>query len=310
MEEITDTDTSHVALKVDVDTLRGTLEGVPNLLRLFDKYQVRATFLFSLGPDHTGRALRRIFRPGFLSKVRRTSVASHYGLKTLLYGTLLPGPNIPKRAGDQMRAAADSGHEVGIHCHDHIRWQDFVSGKDQEWTRREMRLAEEAFERVFGRAARVHGAAGWQLNGHTLALEEAMGFDYASDCRGESAFLPLMDGIESACPQIPTTLPTLDELLGLDGIDADNVHEHVLVASRPPLPNGHVYTLHAELEGMQLLPVMERLLERWRADHVEIHPVETIFRSLDLANLPRHELIWGEVPGRSGRLALQGRHLL
>jgi undecaprenyl phosphate-alpha-L-ara4FN deformylase len=77
-----------VALKVDVDTLRGTQEGVPELLRLFDQYQVRATFLFSLGPDHTGRALRRVFRPGFLAKVRRTSVASHYGLKTLMYGTL------------------------------------------------------------------------------------------------------------------------------------------------------------------------------------------------------------------------------
>ena len=295
-----------IALKVDVDTLRGTLEGVPNLLRLFDQNRVRATFLFSLGPDHTGRALRRVFRPGFLNKVRRTSVTSHYGLKTLLYGTLLPGPNISKRAGALMRSVAASGHEVGIHCHDHIRWQDFVAGKDREWTCRELQLAADAFEGVFGRAARVHGAAGWQINRHTLALEEGMGFGYASDCRGESAFLPCMDGVDSACPQIPTTLPTLDELIGLDGVDADNVHQHVLAASRTLLPNGHVYTLHAELEGMQLLPVMERLLDRWRADQVEIRPMETIFRSLELASLPRHDLVWGEVPGRSGRLAVQG----
>ena len=295
-----------IALKVDVDTLRGTLEGVPNLLRLFDEYQVRATFLFSLGPDHTGRALRRIFRPGFLSKVRRTSVASHYGLKTLLYGTLLPGPNIPARAGDLMRSVADSGHEVGIHCHDHIRWQDFVADKDREWTRREMQLAADAFQQVFGRVARVHGAAGWQLNAHVLELEESVEFDYASDCRGESAFLPLMGGIDSTCPQIPTTLPTLDELIGVDGIDAGNVHEHVIAASQTRLPNGHVYTLHAELEGMQLLPVMGRLLDRWHADQAEIQPVEEVFRSLDLASLPRHQIVWGEVPGRSGLLAVQG----
>ena len=295
-----------IALKVDVDTLRGTLEGVPNLLRLFDEHQVRATFLFSLGPDHTGRALRRIFRPGFLSKVRRTSVTSHYGLKTLLYGTLLPGPNISKRAAALLRSVADSGHEVGIHCHDHIRWQDFVAGKDREWTRRELLLAADAFEGVFGRAARVHGAAGWRINRHALALEKDMGFDYASDCRGKSPFLPRMDGVDSACPQIPTTLPTLDELVGLDGVDADNVHERVLAASKTMLPNGHVYTLHAELEGMQLLPVMGRVLDRWRADQVEIHPVETVFRSLEVASLPRHEVVWGEVPGRSGRLAVQG----
>ena len=48
---------------------------------------VGATFLFSMGPDHTGRAPKRIFRPGFMKKVRRTSVRSNYGLKTLLYGT-------------------------------------------------------------------------------------------------------------------------------------------------------------------------------------------------------------------------------
>ena len=295
-----------IALKVDVDTLRGTLEGVPNLLRLFDEHQVRATFLFSLGPDHTGRALRRIFRPGFLSKVRRTSVTSHYGLKTLLYGTLLPGPNISKRARALLRLVADSGHEVGIHCHDHIRWQDFVAGKDREWTRRELA----ARRGCIRGGLRSRRAGPWCRRmadkSACLGPRRGMGFDYASDCRGKSPFLPWMDGVESACPQIPTTLPTLDELIGLDGVDADSVHQHVLAASRTLLPNGHVYTLHAELEGMQLLPVMERLLDRWRADQVEIRPMETIFRSLELASLPRHDLVWGEVPGRSGRLAVQG----
>jgi undecaprenyl phosphate-alpha-L-ara4FN deformylase len=295
-----------VALKVDVDTLRGTLEGVPALLRLFDRFGVRATFLFSLGPDHTGRALRRVFRRGFLSKVRRTSVTSHYGLKTLMYGTLLPGPDIGRRAGHVMRSVLQAGHEVGIHCYDHIRWQDFVSRKDADWTRRELELANDAFERVFHRRARVHGAAGWQLNAHTLALEEQMRFDYASDTRGTSAFLPVLGGVRSACPQIPTTLPTLDELIGRDDVSEANAQERVFVASRRVLPQGHVYTLHAELEGMKLLPVMEALLRMWREARMEIRAMEDVYRALDQDFLPIHELEWGAVPGRSGDLALQG----
>ena len=295
-----------IALKVDVDTLRGTLDGVPALLRLFDKHQVRATFLFSLGPDHTGRALRRVFRPGFLAKVRRTSVASHYGLKTLMYGTLLPGPHIGRRAGHVMREVAAAGHEVGIHCYDHIRWQDFVAKKDADWTRREMQRAMDAFQEVFGRQADVIGAAGWQINAHALALEEEFGFSYASDVRGESAFYPLMEGVASACLQIPTTLPTLDELIGCDDISAANVHEVVLEESRKALPDGHVYTLHAELEGMALSPVMQRLLAGWQASGDTPGTLRDTCASLDQAALPSRPVVWDEVPGRSGVLAVQG----
>ncbi len=102
-----------LALKIDVDTLRGTREGVPRLVALLRKHGITATFLFSLGPDHTGRAIKRVFRPGFVGKVRRTSVVKHYGVKTLLYGTLLPGPDIGRRAADVMQGVRDAGHETG-----------------------------------------------------------------------------------------------------------------------------------------------------------------------------------------------------
>src|SRR5262249_7374639 len=93
-----------LALKVDVDTLRGTREGVPRLVEIFQRRGAAATFLFSVGPDHTGRALKRVFRRGFLSKVSRTSVLTHYGLRTLLYGTLLPGPMIGRSCAQDLRA--------------------------------------------------------------------------------------------------------------------------------------------------------------------------------------------------------------
>ena len=50
-----------LALKVDADTDRGTREGVPRLIDILSRYGAGATFLFSLGPDHTGRALKRVF---------------------------------------------------------------------------------------------------------------------------------------------------------------------------------------------------------------------------------------------------------
>ncbi|HEX7528544.1 MAG TPA: polysaccharide deacetylase family protein, partial [Thermoanaerobaculia bacterium] len=113
---------SRLALKVDVDTYRGTLEGVPRLVDLFEKHGIRATFFFSLGPDTSGKAIKRIFRKGFVKKVLSANPAASYGLRTMLYGTLLPAPDIGGRSETiaRMREAAAAGHAVGIHAWDHI----------------------------------------------------------------------------------------------------------------------------------------------------------------------------------------------
>ncbi|MDO9371074.1 MAG: 4-deoxy-4-formamido-L-arabinose-phosphoundecaprenol deformylase [Gammaproteobacteria bacterium] len=294
-----------LALKIDVDTLRGTLEGVPRLVALLKKHQAQATFLFSLGPDNTGRAIKRVFRPGFLSKVSRTSVLEHYGLKTLLYGTLLPAPDIGKRAGHIMRAVRDAGFETGIHCYDHIRWQDYVAHKDADWTAREMRLASERFEEILGVRAHTFGAAGWQINDHALRQEQILGFDYCSDTRGTHPFLSVVQGATLHCPQLPTTLPTLDELIGVDGITPANVAQHLLTLTQTPPPTGHVYTLHAELEGMKYLGVFDDLLRGWRAQGYDLVSLKQYFAALDRNSLPHHEVMMGEIAGRSGTVALQ-----
>src|SRR5258708_37123138 len=93
-----------LALKIDVDTYRGTREGVPRLMKILTAHGAGATFLFSLGPDHTGRAIKHVFRPGFYGKLRRTSLLRHYRLKTLLYATLLPAPDIFHDCAHTMRS--------------------------------------------------------------------------------------------------------------------------------------------------------------------------------------------------------------
>lgn len=295
-----------LALKIDVDTWRGTLQGVPRLVEALRRHEAQATFLFSLGPDHTGRALKRAFRPGFMKKVSRTSVVSHYGVKTLLYGTVLPGPDIGRGCAEILRGVRDAGYEVGIHCWDHVKWQDGVARSEGGWAEREMRLAFDRFEEVFGTPARTHGAAGWQMNAQALRLTQRFGCDYASDTRGTHPFMPVWNGEVIHCPQLPTTLPTLDELIGVGSVDESNVHEHLLELTRSAPPAGHVFTLHAELEGMKLLPVFEKLLEGWRAQGYTITSTRNIFTSLELAGLPRCEVVCGELPGRFGTLMLQG----
>jgi peptidoglycan/xylan/chitin deacetylase (PgdA/CDA1 family) len=295
-----------LALKIDIDTYRGTREGVPQLLAMLQRHHAGATFLFSLGPDHTGRALRRAFRPGFMKKVSRTSVLEHYGLKTLLYGTLLPGPDIGRKCADILRGVRDAGFETGIHTFDHVKWQDYVADKDAAWTEREMARAMQRYTEIFGQPAATHGAAGWQMNEAAYRQEQRWDMAYCSDTRGTHPFIPLLANGDSSCPQLPTTLPTLDELIGADGISVDNVAGHILALTRTPPAHGHVYTLHAELEGMKLAPVFEQLLTGWQRQGYTLVSMAEYYAALDVAALPREAVTMGEIAGRSGTLAMQG----
>ncbi len=295
---------ARIVLKIDVDTLRGTREGVPELARIFERHAARATFLFSLGPDHTGWALRRALRPGFLKKVSRTSVVEHYGIRQLMYGVLLPGPDIGRRAAQEMRAIAADGFECGIHTWDHVYWQDNVRQRPRDWTVREMQKSHERFGEIFGAQPVTHGAAGWQMNAAELEQIDAWGMRYASDGRGRGPYRPTLDGRPLAHVQLPTTLPTLDELLGVDGVDTGNIAAHLLKLTERDARD-QVYTLHAELEGQKLAGVFDQLLSGWRAQGHSFATMGDYHASLDLAALPSCPVAWGEIPGRSGELIVQ-----
>jgi undecaprenyl phosphate-alpha-L-ara4FN deformylase len=304
-----------LVLKIDVDTYRGTREGTPNLVRMLRAHGAGATFLFSLGPDHTGWAMRRALRPGFFKKVSRTSVLEHYGVKTLMYGVLLPGPDIGVKAAAEMRDARDAGFECGIHTWDHVLWQDAVKKRDAAWTGHIMEKAEQRHTRVFGAAPHTHGAAGWQMNAEAFARHDRLGYRYASDGRATLAENGALAD-RSAGPyrltgmrhiQMPTTLPTLDELLGREiggvHITTDNIAAHLLALTAENRRD-HVYTLHAELEGQKLAPIFEQLLSGWKAQGYQLASMADYYEKIKDLPLPAYPLQWGEVPGRSGELVV------
>jgi peptidoglycan/xylan/chitin deacetylase (PgdA/CDA1 family) len=298
-----------LAIKVDVDTERGTRIGVPALLELLNELDIRATFLFSVGPDNTGRAIRRIFRRGFFGKVARTSVVSTYGLRTLLNGVLWPGPHIGRRHAGLMRSVRDAGHEVGIHCYDHVRWQDGLASMNSDQVAAEFARARGEFERIFGVPARTAGAAGWQANAFSLAAYDAAALEHASDTRGSAPFFPSVQGKVYRTLQIPTTLPTLDELLGRPEFPYGQLVDRYL--SWMGQGHMHVYTAHAEIEGMKHLDLFRQLLTRVRERSWQVVPLGDIARHClaQRDTVAVCSMVNGEIEGRSGTLAMQGKAL-
>ena len=294
-----------VALKVDVDTDRGTREGVPNLVADLARAGAPACFLFSLGPDQTGRAITRVFRPGFFRKVSRTSVVQIYGIRTLLNGTLLPAPHIGRRHGDVLRAVRDAGHEVGIHCYNHYRWQDHLHRMSPVEVAAEFGRARDEFRRIFGREAETCGAAGWQSNARAREVYDACGLLYTSDTRGQGPFFPRVDGRVFRTLEIPSTLPTFDELMGRPEFPDAAIVPHYQRLLREDRVN--VFTLHAEIEGMGRRALFQELLAAWVAQGVTFVRLDAWARELrrNPGAIPVCDQVMAEVDGRSGLVATQ-----
>lgn len=291
-----------LAIKIDVDTDRGTRDGVLPLAEICRRHKVPAVFLFSLGPDNMGKSIYRIFQPGFFRKITRTRVVSNYGLKTLLNGTLLPAPHLGRRYRDIMRAVRDQGFEAGVHCYDHYRWQNHVQRFSLAETRAEFGRAVAEFERIFGEAPRLAGAPGWQCTPHSLAVYDEARLVCASDTRGQGIFLPAMGGQTFRTPQIATTLPTLDELLGRPEFPEEKLVDHYLELIRAG--GDHVLTIHAELEGLHYGRHFEELLRRAAAMGVTFYSWRQ--KAAETPQPPVCEIRLAELPGRAGLLAVQG----
>jgi len=293
-----------LGLRIDVCTYEGLRTGVPTLLRLLDQHLVCASFFVTLGPDRSGRAILQALRPGFLAKMRRTGAARVYGWRTILSGTLLPARRMANLAG-VMRAIVAAGHEMAVHGYDHRGWQDRLHRMSEPAVRRGMTQAVEDYRRVIGRPPEGFGAPGWQCSPASLRLLDELGFVYASDTRGRGPFYPRVEGRRLRTLQLPTTLPTLDEMLGLDGMDGEGFA--ALVGGRMERDPLNVLTLHAEMEGGRFQWVAERILARLGAQGIAPMPLAEMSRRI-LAerdgSIPEAEILPRPIRGRAGLVAV------
>jgi undecaprenyl phosphate-alpha-L-ara4FN deformylase len=325
-----------LALKVDVDTYRGTLEGVPRLVDVFAKQGVKATFFFSLGPDSSGKAIKRVFRKGFIKKVLSASPAASYGLRTMLYGTLLPAPDIGDRKETiaRMREAAAAGHSVGIHAWDHIDWHDRLQRMERAEIEDVVAKEHARFQEIFGKPATLQAAPGWTATPLSVEVQEAHGLVATSDTRGGEPFFALRaDGTPSKVLEIPSTLPTLDELLALPlrgaGTQAERACEFLRIGVREDaapgggeaaraagwLPPLHVHSIHTEIEGATSFAApFAALLAAWKSDGVTFLTFEEICRPLlsastpggnvrEQISIPVKRLMFTTLPGRATPVA-------
>ncbi len=296
------TERPDLALKIDVDTHQGLGEGVPRMLDVLRRRGLRASFYVAMGPDNSGKAIRRLFtQRGFAKKMFRSNAVRLYGLRTAMLGTLLPAPAIARSFPDVLRRIVAEGHELGVHGNDHVDWHDHAVGWTVAAAERALTPAIATFEEILGRTPTSFAAPGWQCGETTLAVLERGPFTYHSSTRGTHPYRPRIGATEGKLAEIPTTLPTADELLG-EGVDGERLLDALLgeIGTRPL----EVLTLHAEVEGGPYLPFFERLLESL-AERTRIRRLDEIADEIDPAALPLCSVAQGTRPGRGGTVSCQ-----
>ena len=249
-----------------------------------------------------GRHLLRLLHPVFLLKMVRTNAPGLYGWDILLRGTVGSGPIIGRRLASVIRACADAGHEIGLHAWDHHAWQTRVSRMTGPEIKSILQQGVDLLTDILGRPPACSASPAWRCSDAVLLEKLAFPFAFNSDCRGDRLFRPVVAGRELSQPQIPTTLPTYDEVVGRHGISAANFNQYLLRQVKPGQLN--VLTIHAESEGIGCREQFDQFLSQARAQDLTFVPLGALLPAQGHP-LPSAAITAGRVAGREGWISCQ-----
>ncbi len=276
-----------LGIKIDVDTYQGMKKGVPRLLDILDRFNIKATFYLSMGPDASGRAVLQLIKnPLFLKKMIKSNAPGLYGIKTALYGTLLPSPMIALSFPEIVKQIISSGHEVQFHAWDHRRWQDELDAKSVEWIKGWFDKGVNAFAKLTGHMPSSFGAPAWLIDDRVMEIIKEYKFDYLSCTRADKPFIHENIGVM----EIPSDLPCIEET----GIDS----AELAIISVLKKGGIHVLPVHAEVEGGIRSNYFIQLLEQIRMMN---YPVTTLCEIKELLpqNIPVRKYKMKLLAGRS-----------
>ncbi len=281
-----------LGIKIDVDTYQGMKKGVPRILSILDRFNINATFYLSMGPDASGRAALQFVRnPLFLKKMIKSNAAGLYGLKTALYGTLLPSPMIAISFPEIVRQIISDGHEIQFHAWDHRRWQDELHKKPIKWISEWFEKGIDAFNELTGHMPSSFGAPAWIIDERVIKIVAKYKFDYLSCTRAKEPFIHENVGVM----EIPSDLPCIEET----GID-NAVSEITSVLKTGGI---HVLPVHAEVEGGIRSNYFIQLLEQIKMMN---YPVKTLceIKKILPENITVRKYKMDLLPGRSALCAV------
>lgn len=168
-----------VSISIHVDGYYGLTKGIENLLSLFEKYGVRASFFINMGDEASILDLLRYRSRG--ENKMDMKISNRYTKKELIRMLLFPR-KLGHAHKEVLRKIIDKGHEVNPHCWSHLRWSKNFERIDFE---KEIKKMKEAFYKCIGKNPKGFSPPTWKINEKVLGVLKKQGFEYVGVNKGE-----------------------------------------------------------------------------------------------------------------------------
>jgi hypothetical protein len=222
----------------------------------------------------------------------RTNASRLYGMKTALYGTLLPSPLIALSFPELVEQIISAGHEVEFHAWDHRRWQDELFIRSLEWIEDWFERGIKAYRRLVKKEPSSFGAPSWLIDNRVLELTKKYSFRYLSCTRAKEPFIHEISGLV----EIPSDLPCFEEIGVAQGVSQIL---HILKGG-----GMHILPVHAEIEGGIWDKYFIELCQKVRGMEFQFLPLSEIQTLLEPEALPVRKYRMELLPGRSSPCAV------
>ncbi len=255
-------------LRVDLESQKGISKGLPLLLDLLMKHDIKASFYLTMGGESNPWDILRYH--GNISGVGERGIRV-FSLFEKLRMALFPVDFVGKNIS-VLKRILNEGHELGIHGWKHRRW---TRGLDRIDIHSEVGLAIRRYVSLFGVEPRSFTSPAFRINKDVLSVLNDKGIKIISDLPGVSP--SRVDGTEIV--NVPITVvgrkntPIVEDLV-VRGYSDDKVLDYLKKEIKKK--KLFVMYIHCLYECVNKLDLLDKLFEHVKEKKILTKTIEQV----------------------------------
>ena len=237
------------SLRIDLESDKGIREGVPKILNLLAKHNIKVSFYVTMGGESNFFQLLKYRKK--LSGKRRVSVFSRMEILRMIF---FPKDFVSENKKILKKILAE-GHELGIHGWKHREW---TRGLEKINVKNSIIKAVEKYRKIFGKSPVSFCAPAFRTNSKVIKILYSNGIKIISDIRGKS---PKKMG---EIINVPITIqgkgntPIIEYLAG-EGFSDDEIFSQLKLKIKKS--NFSSMYIHGMFECQEKIELLDKLFE-------------------------------------------------